>query len=298
MKKITFPKLTPKLITILSVIFVAVICLVIGLIMLIKPRQNTDETENIETEQVAENDAPSMPEQVDLPEITEETKKYSSKNCTTNWGKLMLINPNFQVDTDFIAQRKTELVNITKLYGITEANSYNGLPYLDPEAASHLNEMVQAYQREYPGHTFQTMSCFRSQGTSCGRLCVPTGGSDHHSGFTCDLIDTSYGRDLNTDTYNQHPDWQWLRANSYKYGFIDRFPEEWAGGTMDEPVNVDANGTTGLFETWHYRYVGVEAATEIASGKYNDGNYDSLEHYLKSTGKIINLIDMNASCRN
>ena len=63
---------------------------------------------------------------------------------------------------------------------------------------------------------------------------------------------------------------------------------------MTEPINVDANGSTGLFEAWHYRYVGVEAATEIATGKYNNGKYDSLEHYLKMTGKVKDL--KNGEC--
>ena len=65
---------------------------------------------------------------------------------------------------------------------------------------------------------------------------------------------------------------------------------------MTEPANIDANGTTGLFETWHYRYVGVQVATEIANGKYNGGKYDSLEHYLKSINKVTNLLDMR-SCK-
>ena len=65
---------------------------------------------------------------------------------------------------------------------------------------------------------------------------------------------------------------------------------------MSAPANIDANGSTGLFETWHYRYVGISAATEIATGKYNNGNYDSLEHYLKATGKITSLTDMASSC--
>ncbi len=82
--------------------------------------------------------------------------------------------------------------------------------------------------------------------------------------------------------------------NSYKYGFIDRYPEEWAGGSMTQPLNVDENGSTGYYETWHYRYVGNPAATEIATGKYNDGKYDSLEHYLKASGRLKNLI--SGSC--
>ena len=45
--------------------------------------------------------------------------------------------------------------------------------------------------------------------------------------------------------------WQWLMENSYKYGFILRYPE-------------DKTEITGIaYEPWHYRYVGKEAAEEI-----------------------------------
>ena len=43
----------------------------------------------------------------------------------------------------------------------------------------------------------------------------------------------------------------WLQENSYKYGFIFRYPG-------------DKTDITGVAEeVWHYRYVGVEAATEM-----------------------------------
>lgn len=210
-------------------------------------------------------------------------------NCTMSFGNLMLINPNFRVGMDFIANRKSQLISLSQTYGIVEYRSGNGDNLLMPEAARHLNDMLQAYKKDNPGHEMGTRSCFRERGTTCGRLCAATGTSDHHTGLTCDLIDRVYGDELDTDYYGAHKEWQWLRANSYKYGFIDRFPEAWAGGPMSQPINMDANGTTGLFETWHYRYVGVDAATEIANGKYNNGQYDSLEHYLKATDRIQDL---------
>lgn len=228
----------------------------------------------------------------EIPEVSEKPATSVAQgvgNCTAGWGNLMLINPNFKVGTDFIAAREKDLISVSSRYGIPEYNSSNGDNLLVPEAAEHLNEMIRAYEAAYPGHTMGTRSCFRKRGTNCGRLCAATGTSDHHTGLTCDLIDNAYGVSLNTDDYAQHVEWQWLRENSYKYGFIDRFPLAWAGGSMSEPLNVDANGTTGLYETWHYRYVGVTAATEIATGKYNDGKYDSLEHYLKATGRVADL---------
>lgn len=244
-----------------------------------------EEMEEVESVEVVE------PEE----ELTSDLPASSTGNCTLGFGKLAVVNYNFTVDADFIAKRGEQLVNITELYGIREAHAYNGVPMLDKEAGEHLNEMLNAYKEAYPGHEMQTMSCFRRVGTQCGRLCAETGKSDHHLGYTCDLIDTAYGSELDTDYYNAHMDWQWLKENSYKYGFIDRYPEEWAGGSMLEPMNVDENGSTGLYETWHYRYVGIKAATEIAEDKYNDGKYDSLEHYLKERGLVTDLV--GGACR-
>ena len=215
--------------------------------------------------------------------------KMSATSCPTTLGNLMLINPNFKVSTSWIAERGKGLVNLTEKYGIKEGKAANGTPRLTAEAGEALNKMLTAYHEE-TGGTFTTRSCFRSKGTSCGRLCYATGTSDHHTGLTCDLVDAQYGDTLDTDYYDQHPDWQWLKKNSSRFGFIDRFPAEWAGGSMSQPVNVDKNGTTGLYETWHYRYVGVEAAQEIASGKYNNGKYDSLEHYLLMKGYVTDLL--------
>lgn len=233
--------------------------------------------------------AEAMLDAANAQETLEPITSAESDNCTIKFGTLMLINPNFAVEDSFIADRRTELVSISSLYGIVEGNPGNGDNLLDSEAAVHINDMIKAYEAEYPGHTMETRSCFRAVGTQCGRLCAATGTSDHHTGLTCDLLDPEYGTELDTDYYGQHIDWQWLKANSYKYGFIDRFPEAWAGGPMSEPANVDENGSTGLYETWHYRYVGIPAATDIATGKYNNGEYDSLEHYLKARRLVQDL---------
>ena len=57
---------------------------------------------------------------------------------------------------------------------------------------------------------------------------------------------------------------KWLKDNSYKYGFILRYPKG----------KEDITGV--IFEPWHFRYVGVEAATDITK------NNLTLEEYLKN----------------
>ena len=44
---------------------------------------------------------------------------------------------------------------------------------------------------------------------------------------------------------------EWLQNNAHKYGFILRFPEN----------KTDITGYS--YESWHYRYVGVQHATKI-----------------------------------
>ena len=261
-----------------------------------KSEEVESDTESV-TPENTENKDENIDESTDIESMDEDTlsiqsitNAYSS-NPTIKYGRLMLINPNFMVESDFIAARKTELISMEGTYGIHELHSYNGDNLLDKEAGEFLSKMLADYTIANPGHTMQTVSCFRQVGTSCGRLCAATGASDHHTGLTCDLIDPMYGTSLDSSQYDQHPEWQWLKNNSYKYGFIDRFPEAWAGGSMDEPLNVNEDGSTGLYETWHYRYVGVYAATQIATGVYNNGAYDSLEHYLKMRGLVPDLLN-------
>lgn len=75
------------------------------------------------------------------------------------------------------------------------------------------------------------------------------GTSEHELGLALDIIDANY---LQLDegqeaTFTQ----QWLMENSWRYGFILRYPE-------------GKSEVTGIiYEPWHYRYVGAEHAKEI-----------------------------------
>lgn len=77
------------------------------------------------------------------------------------------------------------------------------------------------------------------------------GTSEHQLGLAVDISGAVY------DIY------PWLQANSYKYGFVLRYP----------PDKTTITGITS--EEWHYRYVGVETATEM----YEKGL--CLEEYLE-----------------
>ncbi len=87
------------------------------------------------------------------------------------------------------------------------------------------------------------------------------GTSEHQTGLCIDLFTTEMEGLYNYGTETPKNPWdkgfaeteayEWLSENAHKYGFILRFPE-------------NKTGVTGYsYESWHYRYVGVEHATEI-----------------------------------
>ena len=67
------------------------------------------------------------------------------------------------------------------------------------------------------------------------------------------------------DNYNYlsegDPEYEWLINNSYKYGFILRYPKE------KEHI------TGYMFEAWHFRYLGEELATEVYNSKLTYEEY-------------------------
>lgn len=75
------------------------------------------------------------------------------------------------------------------------------------------------------------------------------GTSEHQTGLCLDLISTE--NVVLDESFAQNPAYAWLTENAHHFGFILRYPK-------------DKEGVTGYsYEPWHYRFVGVEAATAI-----------------------------------
>lgn len=78
---------------------------------------------------------------------------------------------------------------------------------------------------------------------------MPAGTSEHQTGLVCDITDVYYP--LKDRTIENTATYQYMSKHCQEFGFIVRFPD----GKQD---------ITGvMYEPWHFRYVGVEAATYI-----------------------------------
>ncbi len=90
---------------------------------------------------------------------------------------------------------------------------------------------------------------------------IPTT-SEHELGLAVDIID-NHNWSL-VEGQGDLPVHQWLHQNSWRYGWILRYPDN----------KLDITGI--VYEPWHYRYVGVEVAEAV----YNSGL--TLEEYIAS----------------
>ena len=81
--------------------------------------------------------------------------------------------------------------------------------------------------------------------------------SEHQTGLAVDV----YNGKENYTNFEKTNEFEWMKKNAYKYGFILRFPK-------------DKEKETGyIYESWHYRYVGENIA------KYIKENNISFEEY-------------------
>ena len=86
------------------------------------------------------------------------------------------------------------------------------------------------------------------------------GFSEHQTGLCVDIDD----KNLNYEDFYKSSSYEWMINNSYKYGFILRYPK-------------DKENITGyIYESWHYRYVGIDIAKYI-----HDNNITFDEYYSK-----------------
>ena len=134
------------------------------------------------------------------------------------------------------------------------------------------------------GHTVYLSSGYRSysdQAANFQRICqnngisdgkdyaghyitMPPGCSEHQLALCCDITDRYY--ETKTPEKVASPTIDWLLEHCAEYGFVQRFPS----GKED---------ITGVMnETWHFRYVGVEAAV------YMTENELTLEEFLSLYG--------------
>ena len=199
------------------------------------------------------------------PVIVTDWAKYNplEQLSTENWA-LTLISKKYSLDKSY-SPELSALVDSNITADIRVAEAFNSM-YESAKSENILltpfggyanyNRQKTTFDSKVKAFTMQGMTNEEAIEAASKRL-EPAGASESGAGLSVDILSASAG-------FASTKEYKWLTENAHKYGFILRYPSDKAEitGIVSQP--------------WHWRYVGVEAATEIKN------NNMCLEEYLKA----------------
>ncbi len=176
---------------------------------------------------------------------------YEDMIKATNLNSInILVNKHNYLTEDYVPEN---LENINSSYALSNmkmvSEAKNAFENLSKDAAKqNLKVIAMSTYRSYEYQVDLYNRYVKTDGkeaadTYSGR----PGNSEHQTGLAVDVYNV---KDTYTN-FEKTKEYTWMQDNAYKYGFILRFPK-------------DKENETGYeFESWHYRYVGLEAAKYI-----------------------------------
>lgn len=195
-------------------------------------------------------------------------REPDSSASPEGWN-LILVNREHPLPEDFTVPELTRLVNGHAI----DSRAYPALQSMmdDARAAGLQPTICSSYRtREKQEELFQNKvqgllaeGYDREEAEAQAAMWVARPGtSEHQAGLAVDIVDKSY--QLLDEGQENTAVQKWLMAHCAEYGFILRYP-------------TDKSALTGVnYEPWHYRYVGRDAAKEMAEQGL------CLEEYLQS----------------
>lgn len=208
-------------------------------------------------------------EQYTLDDILESNTQYASKVEHTfdeteqnldidfqadDW-KIVLINKQHPIPDDYTFELETIKAGmqcdkriIESLLHMLQQAKTEGINLAIRSPYRDLSRQEYLFQRKIDKYMASGMSYMDAYKYTSQAVTVP-GASEHQIGLALDITSDTYAT-LDTG-FAETKEGKWLAENSHKFGFILRYPEE------KEYI------TSIKFEPWHFRYVGVDAATVI-----------------------------------
>lgn len=180
-----------------------------------------------------------------------------AQSCTfskDDW-KLILVNKQHPIPEDYEfplgdlnSNMHCDQRIISSLYDMFKAASADGVNLIicSPYRNRSRQEMLFSNKIDY--YMEAGFSYMDSYNLSSQAVTIP-GSSEHQIGLAIDIVSDSYS--ALDERFGETLAGKWLAQNSYKYGFIVRYP---AG--KEDITSIE-------YEPWHFRYVGVDAATVI-----------------------------------
>ena len=201
--------------------------------------------------------------------ITTKKKQDVSVSNNTDGLKIidgiLIVNKSYPLPKDYVPTNTyKDATGLNYCSECINVDAYEKYKLMKADMASlGMNIWIQSGYRSY---SLQE-SLYNKYVNRDGKLAADTysarpGHSEHQTGLAFDLNSIS-------DDFQYTSEGKWINENSWRYGFILRYPKS-------------KESITGYkYESWHLRYVGEDLATKL----YNNGDWITLEEHFNLTSK-------------
>ncbi len=238
-------------------VLAVVIALVAVIVAIIKNGGDTDSSSSdvtlVSSDEVISSDDVSS-STVDTPSEPEIFVTPTGVELDANFSRLLLINGENALPDDYDTNVREYLVEIDDEY---RNNDY--VTQIHKEVYPYITAMVAAAQAD--GVNLQVWSPFRSYAIQndlfqrqvnrvggdedlAATVVARPGTSEHNTGLCADF-------NMADDAFESTPMYTWMCENAEDYGFILRYPND----------KTDITGV--IYESWHWRFVGINVAKEM-----------------------------------
>lgn len=246
-------------ISLVVLVMAVLIALTAVIVAVIKNSFKTDTSDNNSSEPVssvsdAQSDISSDSEPLESDDKPSTFVTPTGVTLDADFGRLLLINGENPLPDDYDTNVREYLVEIDKQY---RNNDY--VTQIHREVYPYITAMVAAAQAD--GVDLRVWSPFRSYAIQndlfqkqvarvggdedlAATVVARPGTSEHNTGLCADF-------NMADDAFEQTEMYKWMCENAEDYGFILRYPKD----------KTDITGV--IYESWHWRFVGINNAKEI-----------------------------------
>ena len=201
--------------------------------------------------------SPTVSSDESAPAQVEPATKYVQMGEFTldaSYSLLALVNADNPLPEDYDSRIREHLVEID-----TQYRNNNYVTKIHKNVYPYITAMVANAQKD--GVDLRVWSPFRSYAiqndlfqkqvarnggdeAKAASVVARPGTSEHNTGFCADF-------NMADDAFESTPMFTWMKENAEDYGFILRYPKD------------KINETGVIYESWHWRFVGINTAKEI-----------------------------------
>lgn len=174
-----------------------------------------------------------------------------SYETNINDGFLIIVNKFYHLDKSY---ERTDLQNINLAYAYANNSAAEIVIKKfkqmrdDIEEEMNVHLMVNSSYRSYEDQE-EIYNEFKKVSLKyADSYAARPGYSEHQTGLAIDITSLEHPT---ANEFKESEEYKWLKENCHKYGFVLRYPEG--------KEHITGYST----ESWHFRYIGEEAATQI-----------------------------------